>query len=487
MDWRGNQAHEDVKEKFGFWVDGAEQWAEPWMAVVDPASEEPMATVPVCDAAWVDRAVLGASKAQKLWKETAPQHRRDVLRSLAERVRTHRESLTHLLGRETGKPKQAAVAEVDNTAHLIDYFAEEGYRLSGLIPLLGDPQRHTLVVREPLGVVGAITPFNYPLSTLACKAASALAVGCAVVAKPDEHTPLSTLALARIFTEAGLPSGLLQVVTGPGPVTGAALVDHPNVRGISFTGSTEVGKEIQRRAASSVKRLILELGGSCPAIVCHDADWRTHLPHMVAQAYKNSGQYCYRITRFYVARNVWKPFFDEFMARVMELRVGHPLNPQTVLGPLNHQGILRRVREQVWRLQQAGATVFQAPLPKELHRGFYFPPTVITNIEPQTPELHEEIFGPVTFLIPFDDEAQAIVEANRSPYGLAAYVFTQNLAKGLRLAHRLEAGSVWINGVHQALPEAPFGGMKESGLGREKSRFGVEAFTELKTLYLAYA
>lgn len=481
-----NKALENVKEKFGFWLDGAEQWAESWMAVVDPASEEPMAVVPVCDTACVDRAVLGATKAQKLWKETAPQHRRDVLRSLAERVRAQRESLAHLVSRETGKPTQAAAAEVDNTAQLIDYFAEEGYRLSGLIPRLGDPQRHTLVVREPLGVVGAITPFNYPLSTLACKVAPALAVGCAVVAKPDEHTPLSTLTLARLFSEAGLPSGLLQVVTGPGPVTGAALVDHPDVRAITFTGSTEVGKEIQRRAASGVKRLILELGGSCPAIVCHDADWRTHLPHMVVQAYKNSGQYCYRITRFYVARTLWKPFFDEFTARVMRLRVGHPADPKTALGPLNHEGIRRRVSEQVSRLQQAGATVLQAPLPHDLRRGFYFPPTVVTGVEPQAPPLHEEIFGPVTFLIPFDDEVEAVAKANGSPYGLAAYVFTQDLANGLRLAHSLEAGSVWINGVHQALPEAPFGGMKESGLGREKSRFGVEAFTELKTIYLAY-
>ncbi len=482
-----NTAVKEVLERVGFWVDGAEQWAESWLPVVDPATEEPFASVPVCDALWVHRAVTGAVQVQKDWKKTPPQHRRHLLRSLAEKIRLHKEHLAALLSRETGKPKHAARAEVDNTAQLIDYFAEEAYRLSGILPLLGDPHRHTMVVREPLGVVAAITPFNYPLSTLVCKAAPALAVGCAVVAKPDEHTPLSSLALAKLAFESGLPSGLLQVITGPGPVTGAALVDHQDVRGISFTGSTEVGKEIQRRGAAGVKRMILELGGSCPAIVCRDAPWRIHLPHLVAQAYKNSGQYCYRMTRFYVHKTIWTDFVAEFTDRVMKLRLGHPEEPETDLGPLNHRGILQRVSRQVSRFREAGATIHQAVVPERLTRGFYFPPTVITDVPTQMPEVYEEIFGPVTLLIPFDEEAEAVEEANRSPYGLAAYVFTEDLAKGLRLADNLEAGSVWINEVHQALPEAPFGGMKESGLGREKSRFGVEAFTELKTIYVSYA
>lgn len=479
-------AAEPPGERFGCWIDGAEQFAEPWMAVHDPASEEPFAHVPVCDASWVHRAVEGAAKAQKEWKSSPPPHRRDVLRSLGQRVRAHKDALSSLLSRETGKPLRAAASEVDNTAQLIDYFAEEGYRLSGHLPLLGDPGRHTLVVREPVGLVGAITPFNYPLSTLACKAIPALAVGCAVVAKPDEHTPLSSLQLAKLAVEAALPPGLFQVVTGPGPVTGAALVAHPDVRCISFTGSTEVGKDIQRRAASSVKRLILELGGTCPAIIFKDADWRSLLPHMVAQAYKNSGQYCYRPTRFYVAKSCWDAFLPEFVDHVMRLRVGHPLEPDVDLGPLNHPDIVRRVAEQVSRAQKASATVRQAALPGQLKRGFYYPPTIITGLPAHAPLFCEEIFGPVTLLVPFHDEAEALVEANRSPYGLAAYVFTQDLSKGLRLAHELEAGTVWINGIHQALPDAPFGGVKHSGLGREKSRFGVEAFTELKTIYLAY-
>lgn len=473
-------------ERLGCWIDGAERFAEPWMAVYDPASEEPFAHVPVCDASWVHRAVVGAVKAQKEWKNTPPQHRRDVLRSLGHLVRVHKHSLSSLLSRETGKPLRAAAAEVDNTAQLIDYFAEEGYRLSGLLPLLGEPGRHTLVIREPVGVVGAITPFNYPLSTLVSKAAAALAVGCAVVAKPDEHTPLTPLRLAKLAAEASLPPGLFQVLTGPGPVTGAALVDHPDVLCLSFTGSTEVGKEIQRRAASGVKRLILELGGTCPALICDDAAWRPLLPAMIAQAYKNSGQYCYRITRFYVARSLWNAFVPEFLHQVRHLRVGHPSEPDVDLGPLNHRDIVRRAEALVSQAREVGAAVHQAAVPGRLQRGFYYPPTVITDLPPDSPLLSEEIFAPVTLLVPFHDEAEALAEANRPPYGLAAYIFTQNLAKGLRLAHNLEAGSVWINGIHQALPEAPFGGMKQSGLGREKSRFGVEAFTELKTIYMAY-
>ncbi len=470
----------------GCWINGKERHADDRLPVMDPARREVIATVPRCDASVVDEAVAGAVEAQKDWARIPAGERRDRILSLADQVEAHGRALALRLSEEVGKPIRAAEGEVANAVQLIRYFAEEAFRLTGHLPLTGTPGRQTLVVREPVGVVAAITPFNYPLSTLICKSVPALAVGCAVVAKPDEHTPLTTLELARLATEAGLPPGLFQVVTGLGPETGDLLVRHPDVRLITFTGSTEVGKTIQQTAAAHVKRLILELGGHCPAVVCADADWRSLVPALVAQAYKNSGQYCYRVTRLLVAEEIREPFLDAFVSEASRLTLGDPKNPETDLGPLNNRSIFERVSEQVLDAVALGAQTILGGVPPDPDAGFFFPPTVLTRVRPEMCLYREEIFGPVVLALPFQDEDEGVERANDTPFGLAAYVFSKDLGKALRLASRIEAGSVWVNGIHQAQAEAPFGGMKESGIGREKSRFGVEAFTELKTYYISY-
>lgn len=457
-----------------------------WTPVLDPATGQVIARVPLCNDQVVDEAVAGALRAQPSWADAPVEHRTSLLQEWARAVSSRLDRLSLLNCRETGKPLHAARAEVENAVQLIHYFAEEARRLTGHLPLTGQPGSQTLVFREPVGVVAAITPFNYPISTLVTKATPALAVGCAVVAKPDEHTPLATLELARLAEEAGLPPGVFQVVTGPGPETGRALAAHPKVALVTFTGSTEVGKFIQKLAADGVKRLILELGGHCPAILCRDADWERLLPSILSQAFKNSGQYCYRITRLYVAREIRDAVLEKLTSAAAALKVGDPRDPETDLGPLNNPQIFHRVRKQVQKALSQGAALALGGPPPGKDSGLYFPPTVLTDLRPGMDILREEIFGPVLLVLPFSDEQEAVDGANDTPFGLAAYVFCGDLSRALRTAHRIQAGSVWINDIHQARPEAPFGGMKQSGLGREKSRFGVEAFTELKTIYVSY-
>lgn len=472
---------------YGCWVDGKQRAAARTLPVVDPATEQIFAGIAVADRELVDEAVVGAVRCQDQWKRLPAARRSSLLRQLADRTADSQEALARLLVREVGKPLQAARAEVANCATLFRYFAEEALRLKGDLPLTNHTREHVLVMREPVGTVVAITPFNYPLSTLVCKLAPALAVGCAVVAKPDEHTSLGTIELARLATEVGFPDGVFQVVTGPGPETGRYLVEHPLPRLTAFTGSTRVGKEILAVNAGRVRKSLLELGGYCPAIVCEDADWKAVLPDMVWQAFKNSGQYCYRISRIYVAQPLFDAFRREFVAEAAKLRVGSPLDPDTNLGPLNNRQILERVQTQVEELTAHGGHLLldgaRQTLPSQ---GYFLGPTIVDGTRIAERHLQAEIFGPVAILAPFQQVAEAVERANATPYGLAAYFFSRNLGVALEHARDLEVGSLWINRIHQAYPEAPFGGLKHSGLGREKSHFGLEEFTELKSLYLSY-
>ncbi len=469
------------------WVHGQEREGRGWYALIDPSTGEEFARASIADQRLVDAALASAHDALRGWRSMPSPQRSSLLHALAGKVREEQDALAALLSREAGKPLQAALDEVLSSAFLVDYFAEENLRLCGQIPLLGYPREQVLIVREPVGVVVAITPFNYPLSTLAAKMAPALAVGCTVVAKPDEHTPLSTLKLAQLAVEAGMPPGVFNVLTGSGAATGRLLVDHPLPRLITFTGSTEVGKEIQAVSARWVRKVILELGGHCPAIICRDAPWRDLLPQIVSQSLKNCGQYCYRISRIYVARDIYEDFLRALVEKVAALRVGPPGDPFVDLGPLNNAEILTKVESQVRAALDEGAVLAfgggDTALPA---KGFYFAPTVLTDVRANMSIMQEEVFGPVVMVTPFDEISQAVDEANATPYGLAAYLFSADLAGALEWAGRLEVGSVWVNRVHQAYPQAPFGGMKESGLGREKSRFGMEEYTELKTVYLSY-
>lgn len=472
---------------YSCWINGEEKACRSSYPLVDPSTGEEFARIAAAAPSTVSSAVEAAQESFGKWQRTPASERSSILHAFAERIRDEKEHLALLTCREVGKPLRAARDEVMSAAALVDFFAEESLRLRGEIPLQGYPREQVLIVREPIGVVGSITPFNYPLSTLVSKVAPALAVGCTVVAKPDEHTPLGTLRMARIAAEAGLPPGVFNVVTGPGPEAGRYLVEHPVPRLISFTGSTQVGKEVHGMCSHGVKKVILELGGQCPAIVCADADLEGIMPQLVHQSFKNSGQYCYRTSRIFVASEIYGEFMLHFTRHVAGLRIGSPLEDDTDLGPLNNPDILSRVERQVDTAVKEGAGVeFRGSSPLLKGRGYYYPPTILSGLQPDMSILREEVFGPVVGISRFHSVQDVIGEANGTPFGLAAYVFTRDLGSALEMARQIEAGSVWINRIHQAYMEAPFGGMKESGLGREKSRFGLEEFTELKTIYLCY-
>lgn len=421
------------------------------------------------------------------WRRTPAIERAGILHGWADGIRGSEDVLAPLLSEEVGKPLWAARDEIRSVATLVDYFAEESLRMSGEVQPARQARQQVTVARVPVGVVVAITPFNYPLSTLACKVPPALAVGCSVVLKPDEHTPLSSLFLGRLAVETGLPPGVFNVVTGSGEETGRLLVEHPIPRLVSFTGSTSVGKEIQALSARWVRKVILELGSNCPAIVCSDAAWRELLPDIVKQCYKNSGQYCYRISRLYVQDSIYEPFLEQLIRLTEAIRVGPPSAPNTQLGPLNNAEMLAIVERQLADAVACGARIETGGRRLEsLGEGYYFAPTVLTGVERRASVMHEEVFGPVVLVRRFSDIEAVIGEANATPYGLAAYLFTRDLGAALEWSGRLEAGSVWINAIHQAYPETPFGGMKQSGLGREKSRSGLEEYTELKSVYFSY-
>lgn len=469
------------------WIDGKPKEGGSQYALIRPATGEPYAAVTCADCHMVDEALRSARQAFLVWRKTPAIRRAAVLHAWADRIRGALDSLGPLLSEEVGKPLWAARDEIMSVATLIDYFAEESLRMMGEVQPARMLREQVTVTRVPVGVVVAITPFNYPLSTLACKVPPALAVGCSVVLKPDEHTPLSSLFVSRLAFEAGLPAGVFNVVTGPGEETGRLLVEHPIPRLVSFTGSTSVGKEIQGMSARWVRKVVLELGSNCPAIICADASWRGFLPDIVKQCFKNSGQYCYRISRLFVHASIYEDFLAELLEEVKALKVGPPSKPDTHLGPLNNAEILALVQRQVEQAVASGARVEVGGAPlSTFGGGYYFPPTVLTEVGPGAAVLQEEVFGPVALVNRFHEIDSAIQQANATPYGLAAYLFTGDLGAAIEWSDGLEVGSVWINGIHQAYPETPFGGMKQSGLGREKSKAGLEEYTELKALYLSY-
>lgn len=469
-------------EAHGLWIDGA--WAPSssgrLIDVRDPATGALLARVAEADSGDADRAIRVAHGAFRGWRRTPVAERARLQQAFAALMRRDAAAIGRTLSRELGRPLEAAITEVARSADLMDYFAQEGLRVRG--ELTGEGDARVAVTQEPLGVVIAIAPFNYPITLLLMKVGAALITGNTVVAKPAQDTPLSTLHLARLFHEAGYPPGVLNVVTGQGRELGEALVGHPPPAKVAFTGSTSAGIRIRQLAAETNKRVTLELGGQSPAVVCADADLDRAVPALVKHAYANSGQFCYRVNRLYVARAIYAPFLERFVAGARALRVG------VDLGPLVNARIMATSVDQVADARAHGARVLcggEQLTGDGFDAGCFFPPTVIADATPAMRVMVEETFGPVVGIAPFDALDEAIALANDSRYGLAAYVFSADLGTAWRTADALEAGSVWVNDIHRSLHSVPFGGVKQSGLGREKSRHGLDAYLELKTTYLA--
>ncbi|MFI1682633.1 aldehyde dehydrogenase family protein [Streptomyces sp. NPDC020607] len=446
------------------------------LQVLNPATEEVVASVQAATAADVDAAVARAARAQEKWAATAPADRARLLRRFAATVDAHIEELAQLEVREAGHLIGNARWEAGNVRDLLDYAAGGAERLNGRqIPVAGGLN---VTVLEPLGVVGVIAPWNFPMPIAAWGTAPALAAGNAVILKPAETTPLTALRLAGLALEAGLPEDLFQVLPGEGGVAGNALVEHPGVAKIVFTGSTRVGKQIMARCADRVKRLTLELGGKSPNIVFADADVEAAALATPMSYLDNSGQDCCARTRVLVQRSVYDRFMEVVTPAVESIAVGDPTDEKTQMGPLISRTQLDRVRSYVTPGDGIHGTAPEGP-------GFWFPPTLLTDVDPDSPVATEEVFGPVAVVIPFDDEADAIRLANATDHGLSGSIWTRDVGRALRVSGAVRAGNLSVNSHSSVRYWTPFGGYKQSGLGRELGPDALAAFTETKNVFIS--
>ncbi|MFE0776328.1 aldehyde dehydrogenase family protein [Streptomyces sp. NPDC058861] len=447
------------------------------LQVLNPATEEEVATVPAATPADVDAAVTRAAAAQRGWAAAAPADRARLLRRFAAAVDDHVEELARLEVTEAGHTIGNARWEAGNVRDLLEFSAGGVERLNGRqIPVAGGLD---VTILEPLGVVGVIAPWNFPMPIAAWAAAPALAAGNAVVLKPAETTPLTALRLAELALEAGLPEGLFQVLPGTGPVAGNALVEHPGVAKIVFTGSTRVGKAVMAKCAERVKRVTLELGGKSPNVVFADADLEAAAAAAPMSFLDNSGQDCCARTRILVQRSAYDRFLELLAPAVEEIVVGDPADERTQMGPLISRVQLDRVRSYVPdTLEGIRGKAPEGP-------GFWFPPTVLTGLPEDAPCAVEEVFGPVAVVLPFEDEADAVRLANATEYGLSGSIWTRDVGRALRVSRAVRAGNLSVNSHSSVRYWTPFGGYQQSGLGRELGPDALTAFTETKNVFIS--
>ena len=468
----------------GEWVDGD---AGETFPVVDPATGETLADVPRLGAAETRRAIAAAERALPAWSGLLARERARVLRDLADLMLARTDDLARLLTLEQGKPLAESHAEIAYAASFFEWFGEEAKRVYGDTIPAPLPGRRVLVLKQPVGVAAGITPWNFPAAMIARKAAPALAAGCTMVVKPAEQTPLSALAIADLAEQAGIPAGVLSVVTGDAadaPLIGGELTSNPTVRKLGFTGSTEVGKLLMAQCAAQVKKVSLELGGNAPFLVFDDADLDLVVEAFTAGKFRNSGQTCISANRVLVQRGVHDEVAERLAALAGGLKVASGLEPGAQVGPLIDDAGLEKVERHVADAVERGAEVVVGGSRHALG-GTFFEPTVLTGVTVDARMSCEETFGPVVGLIGFDDEEEAVRIANDTPYGLASYFFTRDLARAWRVGEALEAGIVGLNTGFISTEVAPFGGVKESGIGREGSRYGIDEWLELKYFAIA--
>jgi len=454
-----------------------------WIPVIDPATEEPIAEVPRGMPDDVDAAVRAADAAFPAWSRTAPAERGAVLHRAAARVKARAEALALLLTSEQGKPLDEARKEIGEVVRTFGYYAGAATTVLGEIAPTDATSTKSLVFKYPVGVVAAIGPWNYPVSLLAWKIAPALAAGCTLVVKPATETPLAAQAMVEAVLEAGLPRGALNLITGYGRDIGDALIEHPLVRKISFTGSTEVGRRIMAKAAGTIKRVSLELGGQCPMIVWHDADFDRAVRDGVRRAFRNMGQICNSVNRIYVHQAIAEPYIEAFVRQTKALRIGNGRCPDVDLGPMATRDGLTKTMEHIDDAVANGARLLcggRRPAGVPGGRGYFLEPAVLVDVDHRMKVMREETFGPVAPIMVVSDLDDTIRMANDSVYGLVAYAYTRDLRTAMAFVDGLEAGSVGINTASVASVYAPYGGWKQSGIGRELGRSGLEAYFELK-------
>lgn len=462
------------------------RWVEPGPeahAIHNPSTGEKVGRVPALGAEETRAAVAAAAVAQREWAGRTARARADVLHGWHALCVEHADDLAQILTLEQGKPLTEARGEILYGASFLQWFAEEASRIDGEIIPGHQPDKRLLVLRQPVGVAAAITPWNFPNAMVTRKAAPALAAGCSFVLKPAPQTPFSAIALAVLGERAGLPAGLFSIVTGDARAIGGALTGDPLVRVLSFTGSTSTGQLLYKQSAPTIKKLGLELGGNAPFIVFNDADLDAAVDGALIAKFRNNGQTCVCVNRFYVQKEVHDAFAEKLTASVAKLRVGDGFAPESVLGPLIDANAVAKVEAYVADALAKGAKL-RAGGKRHALGGNFYAPTVLTGATPDMKITREEIFGPVAAIYPFEDEADAIAQANASEFGLAAYFYARDHSRVWRVAEALEYGIVGVNTGLISTAVAPFGGVKLSGIGREGSRHGIEEYVELKYVCL---
>jgi acyl-CoA reductase-like NAD-dependent aldehyde dehydrogenase len=471
--------------KYGLFINGKETDAESGKTYIreNPATEKPFAEIAEAGKEDVDRAVKAARNAFEKWSKVPVSERMKTLRKIVDLLEKDREQLALTNTLETGKPiRESRLVEVGGSVKTLEYYTGAAMNLKGESMSVSEHQL-TLTMREPIGVVGQIIPWNFPLLLSFWKIAPALAAGCTIVLKPAEYTPCGILESARIFAEAGLPEGVFNVVPGLGEVAGQALVENPDVGKVAFTGSTEVGKIVMKTAAQSIKRVSLELGGKAPCIVFDDAEIENTIEATLRGGFFNQGENCTAVTRLLLHQDIYDRFLPPFIDKVKKIRIGDPKREDTELGSVISKEHFEKVKSYFEKgVNEGGRPLHGGSRPKEFKKGYFFEPTVLTDVEPDSTVACEEIFGPIVVVLPFRTEEEAVKIANDTVYGLAGGIWTQDIKRALRVARAVKAGYLWVNTYGGIIPEVPYGGLKQSGIGKELGLEGLDMYLETKAV-----
>lgn len=466
------------------YINGKWHQAETTIDVENPATNEVIAKSAYGGKPEAEMAVEAAYEAFSSWSKLVAGERASYLKKWYQLIDEHKEEIARIMTKEQGKPLKEALGEVQYANSFIEWYAEEGKRIYGETIPSSHPNKRLFVRKQPVGVMAAITPWNFPAAMITRKVAPALAAGCTAVIKPAEQTPLTAIRLIELAHEAGIPKGVLNLVIGDAEEIGEVWLKDDRVRKISFTGSTEVGKLLMRGAADTVKKISLELGGHAPLIVLEDADLDQAVEGVISSKFRNAGQTCVCTNRVYVQQSIYEPFMSKLKDAFQKLYVGDGFHEQTTIGPLIDRDALNKVKSHLEDATNKGGEIISLGQSFHREKGYFMTPVIVGQASDEMLCMTEETFGPVAPVTTFDTIDEAVRRANQSPYGLAAYVFTQNISKGIRVVEDLEYGIVGLNDGLPSVAQAPFGGFKQSGLGREGGHYGIEEYLEVKYISL---